>query len=342
MSKDFEDSLFSDLSAGWVVFASCRSNEKSYFLEDKSISVFSYHLIEGLKGNADSDGDSIITLEDINTYVTKKVSQWAIKNNKLQTPNINMEFAGTLTFAINNPEISEPLSMEPEISITERSAQSIVLESEYYSPGSIELYDDYTGEPMGERVVPEAERKEKLLKNKKEFIGYLLGIMINYNYCKPNQIIKENDEYALPFGKIVNTLLNPFKYEFKLIITKDLFTPTITDLFNSLDAQDKLKWKSIEYTFNGNFNFDIVKEIIDEKGYSILEYQLEENFSYLRLTLKTEVKKQNSSTIFLINKQQEAKLKIFHEYGLSREFFQTIPIAGFIDIFSPSIKNVNM
>lgn len=338
MSKDFEESLFANLSEGWVVFSSCKRNEESYFLEDKFMSVFSFYLIEGLKGNADSNGDSIITLEDLNKYVTKKVLNWAVKNNKFQTPNINMEFAGMWKFAIKNPEISEPLSMEPEIGITERSAQSIVLTSQYES----NQWEDY-GEEVFE--VSADKRKKDLFENKKQFIGHLLGIMTRYNYCKPSQItIREKDLYDLPFGVIVNTSNDIFKYKFKLMITKDLGSPTIANLFNVLDKhQDKLNWNSIEYMFNGNFDFDIVAEIIKEKEYSILEYQPEGN-SYMRITpvKETEIWNRPGWTICLINTQEQANLKISAESGLEREFFQTIPIADFIEIFSSSLKNVNM
>lgn len=91
MSEDFEKSLFSDISEGWVIFASCTSNEMSYSLENESLSVFTSYLIEGLKGNADTDKDSIISFEDLRIYVTKMVSKWSIDNNKIQTPNINMQ-----------------------------------------------------------------------------------------------------------------------------------------------------------------------------------------------------------------------------------------------------------
>ena len=50
MSEAFENSLFSNISEGSVIFASCKKNEQSFPLEDNLMSVFTHYLIEGLKG----------------------------------------------------------------------------------------------------------------------------------------------------------------------------------------------------------------------------------------------------------------------------------------------------
>ena len=340
MSEDFENSLFSDISEGWVVFASCKRNELSFPLEDNSMSVFTFYFTEGLKGNADTDADQKISLDDLNTYVTGKVSKWAIENGKLQTPNINMELAGTFTFTINNPETSDNFLLKPEFSDTERSAQSIVLSSSYEPSAWRQVYDQWNTPTQEFEEVSEEEREKEVIQNSEIFTRHLLAIMINY--YKPSQIkINENDEYELPFGKLIDTSESPFKNEFKLILTRDLFSPTTINLLNSLDEQEVIKWNGMEYIFNGNFDFDILTEIVKEKEYSVVEYQLKQNYSCMKISIEKKEDKINSKKIEISfrNESQTANITIYQNYGLEKEFFQTVPITELIDIFKSSLKN---
>lgn len=339
MSEDFERSLFSNISEGWAIFASCKRSEVSYSLEDNSMSVFTHHLIEGLKGNADADKDSTISLQDLSLYVTKMVSKWAVEHNKIQNPNIEMQLVGTLMFTINNPDA--PISRELEYSGTEKKAQSIVLTS-LYVPDSWRQIADEAG-PTGDYVaVSQEERKSNVIENKETFIGYLLATLINY--YKPSQIkLNKIDEYELPFGKLVNTSQSPFKNEFKLEITEGFLTPTVESLLNSIDDQIKVKWDSIEYIFKGNFDFDAIVDIAKEKGYSILDYQLKQDYFYLKISQQ---EKRNGWVVkskWIIsfeNNSQGAKMTIFQDSALEKEFFQTIPIRELIDIFSSSLRNI--
>ncbi|MGL4594326.1 MAG: caspase family protein [Thermoguttaceae bacterium] len=72
---------------GVVTLASCTKNQKSYFWEEKEMSLFSYWLNEGLKGNADMNGDGEISFNELDEYVNKNVTLTAkeIKNVN-QTP----------------------------------------------------------------------------------------------------------------------------------------------------------------------------------------------------------------------------------------------------------------
>ena len=340
MTEDFENSLFSDISEGWVIFASCKRNELSYPLEDNSMSVFTFYLIEGLKGNADDDNDSNISLENLNTYVTGMVTRWAIENEKTQTPNMNMELVGTLNFEIANPEISENFSLIRESSNIEKSAQSIVLTSFYYAPSSRQIYEP-DGFPTDEwEDIPIEERKNILNNYNKNFMGGLFTEILNY--YDPNQIkYIENGKYEFPFGKLIHNSLN-FRSIFDFIVTDELFTSDITDLLNSLDEQNKIKWDSLEYIFNGNFDLDIVNNIVKEKGFSIVDFQLQENYSSLSITQKNEndgIANYSKWKITFENESQIARIKISQNYGLEKEFFQTIPISELIDIFTIALIN---
>jgi HEAT repeat protein len=60
---------------GRVIISSCSANEISK--EDDSLQhgVFSYHMLEGLKGLADQDGDGIITVSELFSYISRKVPE---------------------------------------------------------------------------------------------------------------------------------------------------------------------------------------------------------------------------------------------------------------------------
>jgi len=48
--------------------------------EDLGHGVFTYYLLEGLRGKADLDGDGIITVDEAYNYVSKKVPEVTSQN----------------------------------------------------------------------------------------------------------------------------------------------------------------------------------------------------------------------------------------------------------------------
>ena len=58
---------------GRVVLAASRANEVSAERPDLQHGVFTYYLLEGLRGKADIDGDNIITIDELYNYVLQKV-----------------------------------------------------------------------------------------------------------------------------------------------------------------------------------------------------------------------------------------------------------------------------
>jgi dipeptidyl aminopeptidase/acylaminoacyl peptidase len=58
---------------GRVVLAASRANEVSAERPDMQHGVFTYYLLEGLRGKADVDGDNVITIDEIYNYVSQKV-----------------------------------------------------------------------------------------------------------------------------------------------------------------------------------------------------------------------------------------------------------------------------
>jgi hypothetical protein len=74
---NLSDKFFERISKGKgrVIISSCSANEISK--EDDSLQhgIFSYFLLEGLKGQADQDGDGVITVSELFSYISRKVPE---------------------------------------------------------------------------------------------------------------------------------------------------------------------------------------------------------------------------------------------------------------------------
>lgn len=64
-----------------VVVASCLLDQKSYEYEALKNGVFTYFLIQGLKGAADINKNKKITLKELNSYTTENVERYVEANN---------------------------------------------------------------------------------------------------------------------------------------------------------------------------------------------------------------------------------------------------------------------
>lgn len=60
---------------GRVVLTASKASEVSEEREDLGHGVFTYYLLEGLKGKADADKDGIVTVDEVYAYVSKKVPE---------------------------------------------------------------------------------------------------------------------------------------------------------------------------------------------------------------------------------------------------------------------------
>ena len=86
-----------------VFFLSSQTNETSFEMSDASNGVFTYFLVEGLLGDADTDEDGKINIREIYTYVYKNVADYAATKNRSQHPMLWGKFDESLiVFELKN------------------------------------------------------------------------------------------------------------------------------------------------------------------------------------------------------------------------------------------------
>jgi len=72
LSDEFLSRLGTD---GRMVVTACAANEVSLETPKVGQGLFTYHLVEGLKGAADTDGDGLVTLDELYAYLSKRVER---------------------------------------------------------------------------------------------------------------------------------------------------------------------------------------------------------------------------------------------------------------------------
>jgi len=82
----------SQSSEGIALFMASQANEFSIESPQFAQGVFTYYLIEGIKGNADSDMNRIITINELYIYVRSKVGAWSAANGESQHPELKGKF----------------------------------------------------------------------------------------------------------------------------------------------------------------------------------------------------------------------------------------------------------
>lgn len=96
MSETFESAVkeMAASGSGTVVLTSCSKGEASYEEPSFGHGVFTQFLVEGLKGNADFDGDNDITVTEAYGYAKQKVDEYSIATGNKQTPNLISSMSG--------------------------------------------------------------------------------------------------------------------------------------------------------------------------------------------------------------------------------------------------------
>jgi len=97
--------LFGDFAGkGRVTIAGSGDNQEAVEYPDKKAGVFTYYLVSGLRGAADTNGDGIVTFDELWTYMGENVRKAAVKQGGLHEPVIITESGFTPQFLLTfNP-----------------------------------------------------------------------------------------------------------------------------------------------------------------------------------------------------------------------------------------------
>ena len=77
LSGQLGETQFSRIFAeadGRAILCSCDADEVSWEYQDKGHGVFTYYLMDALKGNADVNTDGFVTVSEASNYVTENVN----------------------------------------------------------------------------------------------------------------------------------------------------------------------------------------------------------------------------------------------------------------------------
>ena len=78
-----------NINKNLTVFTSASGDQVSSWYPDKKHSLYTYYFLKGLKGEADSNNNNSITINEIHTYAKDKVSRMARKlNSRTQSPEL--------------------------------------------------------------------------------------------------------------------------------------------------------------------------------------------------------------------------------------------------------------
>lgn len=95
MTPEFIQQVF-EKAQGIAVLASCMQKQQSWEWPAKKQSVFTYYLLEALRGQADLDNKGFVTVSDASRYVTDGVKRWAAQEGVPQTPTLQYTVAGDI------------------------------------------------------------------------------------------------------------------------------------------------------------------------------------------------------------------------------------------------------
>jgi caspase domain-containing protein len=95
MSPSFIENVFTQ-AEGLAIISSCTGGQFSYEWPEKECSVFTFYLLEALRGHADRAHKGCVTVQDVNWHVVNGVKDWATEHSVSQTPRLNYLVEGDI------------------------------------------------------------------------------------------------------------------------------------------------------------------------------------------------------------------------------------------------------
>jgi hypothetical protein len=165
---------------GRVVIASCRADEVSWVLQELPNSVFTYYLLQALRGKASTSGDGLIRVFDVFNYLSEAIPRHVEQHPIFRATDLENNFPISLYLGGRKtvPYASIPVSPETLAHSTQVSASRfedvnetrlLDLMLETCSPTDINLlafrlgisYDDLPGETLTDKNISLLQRAKR-------------------------------------------------------------------------------------------------------------------------------------------------------------------------------------
>ena len=122
-----------------ITIASCGAGEKSHYWKDRNLSIFSFWLGEALRGNADANGDGMISSDELFKYVYEKVrgtaSDLGVKQNPVRIVRSGVQGDPIITKA------SQPLkSLDDFLDDAARHVSATMQQKGIHYTGTLEFF----------------------------------------------------------------------------------------------------------------------------------------------------------------------------------------------------------
>ena len=86
---------------GRAILSSCGKGELSYEYKEKENGVFTYFLLEALRGSADENGNGMVSVSEASDYTSERVMEWGVRNGKKQNPQKSETVTGQIILTVN-------------------------------------------------------------------------------------------------------------------------------------------------------------------------------------------------------------------------------------------------
>jgi formylglycine-generating enzyme required for sulfatase activity len=128
-SSGTRDLIVEDVFAGYkgrgkVIITASDGRQKSMELDEYGHGIFTYYLVQALKGKADSNIDGVVLVREVWDFVFQRVEEDARSHGGNQTPTFKAdEYSGQIVLA-HNPSGNEEMRMQQEIEARQQEIEA--------------------------------------------------------------------------------------------------------------------------------------------------------------------------------------------------------------------------